>query len=137
MRLTQIWVTLLVLTLFGGCGFPPPEGWTRFDEDPANDAMIEYTEQAVTDYMGIKPEWYKIWIPETVDMTVKACYGGAACNKFGVIILHPDTDEYICQQLIHEFYHSATYALGNGWYIEPDADYNAFMSETCRVYGGW
>jgi hypothetical protein len=131
------WVTL-ILTLLCGCGFPPPEGWVRFDEQPENQAMIQYVEDAVTGYMGIKPEWYEIWIPETdMALTEKACYGGQCCNKFGRIIIHADTDEYVCQQLVHEMYHSATYAQHKGWYIEPDTAYNAFMSETCRVYGGW
>ena len=128
---------VILLALLSGCGFPPPEGWTRFDEDPDNQAIIAYAEERVTSFMGVKPEYYEIWIADTLERTIEACYGGAACNKFGRIIIHPDTDEYICQQLVHEMWHSGTYALHQGWWVEPTPEFIAYISESCRKYGNW
>ena len=125
--------SVLVLVLFAGCGFPPPEHFDRFDGDP----MVAYAEEKVESFCDVQLESYEVWMAESLEWSVKACYGGECCNKFGRIVIHPDTDEYVCQQPMHEMWHGATYRQHRGWYVEPTLEFIAYISESCRVFGGW
>lgn len=138
---------LIALTLLVGCGYPPfgfpdPDWYTEIqDENP----IVEYARQKTVDYFGVEP--YVAFVAEvhTHEDIQKACGYEAPellvnCNKFGKIFVRANTDEYLCQQILHEMGHSAVYAMGEGWdYQHKYADFyfGGYISESCRVYGNW
>jgi len=121
----------LFILAFIGCGFAPEPGMVPYGNLP----MIDYAKQKTIEFFNVTPEYYEVLITDSLDRAMKACYGGVACNAFGHIIIHPDTDEYVCQQLLHEMGHSATYSLHQGWWKEFDPSYYSFISESCRSFG--
>ncbi len=126
-------VGFLLLALLVGCGFAGP--YTK-----VNDWEItEYAKKATEDYFGIEPGHGNIMMAD-LDLVLDVCWGGGSCNKRGTIIIHDDTDEYICQQIMHELGHSALYQLYGDWdvgdIIGQDFFRGGIISESCSIYNG-
>ena len=98
--------------------------------------ITKYAETKVEEYFGVSPKHGNIMMGSFE--TVAAACGGQACNKGGTIIIHETTNEYICQQLVHELGHSAIYQLEKDWdYNHQNSFYTSgVISEMCGVYNG-
>lgn len=139
---------IVLLVFLVGCGYPPfgfPDpDW--YVEVPDNDPIVEYARQKTVDYFGVEPYVEFVAEVKTHEDIQKACGYEApefliTCNKFGKILIRANTDEYRCQQILHEMGHSAVYALHKGWDYDHsygnDFYFGGYISESCRVYGNW
>ena len=111
------------------CSRPPYYSANDYEE-------VKYARDKAEAYFGVSIE-DNVTMASIEDVQRSCGLNAAACNKFGVIIIHEDVPQYICQQALHEFGHSGAHKVANDWdynhTLYPDY-YTTYMSESCKHY---
>jgi len=128
--IVSLLISIVTISLMG-CGKQLYEDGNELEE-------VQYARLICEDYFGVLID-DNVHIT-TLEQVQQSCgANAAACNHWGVIVIHYDIPEYICQQAAHEFGHSATHELFEDWDYNHTIAYDYyfdFIFNRCRIYQG-